>query len=399
MTPGFYSRYSQRAMLLLGIVLVFAQGASAQGSATSPVIISEFRFSGAGGNNDSFIELRNNTFAAVDVSGWSVRDVAGAPIKTFPAGTILPDRSSYLLTKNSGYTLSAFAAADDTYAQAFQQDSGIALYDAQNNLKEAVGFTDTPAGFKEGAGLPQTGNTATVDYSYVRRILPTGLYQDTDNNAADYVLVCVVCTSINGVPAVLGSPGPESTQSPRRASLKPSLIDPTKSSLASPNAERNQTPVTNGQFGTLSLRRRFTNQTGQLVTQIHFRVIDITTLGNQQAGEADIRYLSSTASPPPSGCNVNCKDIEGTEVTKTPSQANNDLGGGHNSGARVGVINLEEPLAPGNAVDVQFALGVQEKGTFRFFVVMEAKLQPLVPVAPNGGAKAAVTSGKSRRLK
>jgi hypothetical protein len=35
-------------------------------------------------------------------------------------------------------------------------------------------------------------------------------------------------------------------------------------------------------------------------------------------------------------------------------------------------IKLGAPLAVGGAVDVQFLLGVQQPGTFRFFVIVEA---------------------------
>jgi hypothetical protein len=43
-----------------------------------------------------------------------------------------------------------------------------------------------------------------------------------------------------------------------------------------------------------------------------------------------------------------------------------------NSSLAVGVITVAQPLAPGANVNVEFRLGVQTGGTFRFFVNIEA---------------------------
>ena len=48
------------------------------------------------------------------------------------------------------------------------------------------------------------------------------------------------------------------------------------------------------------------------------------------------------------------------------------LGGGLNSSLAVGVITVAQPLAPGANVNVEFRLGVQTNGSFRFFVNIEA---------------------------
>ena len=47
------------------------------------------------------------------------------------------------------------------------------------------------------------------------------------------------------------------------------------------------TPVTNGALGTLSVRRRFTNQTGAAITRLRFRVVDITTLNSPGYSQVD----------------------------------------------------------------------------------------------------------------
>jgi hypothetical protein len=43
-----------------------------------------------------------------------------------------------------------------------------------------------------------------------------------------------------------------------------------------------------------------------------------------------------------------------------------------NSSLSAGTVTLGTPLAPGAAINVQFLLGVQTTGSFRFIVIVEA---------------------------
>jgi hypothetical protein len=61
--------------------------------------------------------------------------------------------------------------------------------------------------------------------------------------------------------------------------------------------------------------------------------------------------------------------VRGTTVEAPPNQSS---GGGLNSSLNVGVISLSQPLAPGQTINVQFVLGVQQSGSFRFFINVEA---------------------------
>ena len=62
--------------------------------------------------------------------------------------------------------------------------------------------------------------------------------------------------------------------------------------------------------------------------------------------------------------------VRGTTLEETPpAQAN---GGGFNSSLSAGVITLAAPLAPGATIDVQWLLGIQQTGAFRFYVNIEA---------------------------
>jgi hypothetical protein len=125
-------------------------------------------------------------------------------------------------------------------------------------------------------------------------------------------------------------------------------------------------------MGTLTMRRTVTNNTGTNITKLRFRVIDITTLNTPGyvagGSQADMRVLSSSDSmvTVTGGQSV---VVRGTSVETPPNQSN---GGGLNSSLNVGVISLAQPLTPGQTINVQFVLGVQQSGSFRFFLNVEA---------------------------
>jgi len=150
-----------------------------------------------------------------------------------------------------------------------------------------------------------------------------------------------------------------------------SLMAPCTAAAAAPNRVRDFTsdPENNSREGTLSIRRVFTNNGGNDITRLRFRIIDITTAPAPQ-GTADLRVLSSTDTTEVDRCNLGgLIDIAGLTLETPPAQS---LGGGFNSTVSAGVVNLETPLQPGSSITVNFLLGVQQTGQFRFFVNIEA---------------------------
>jgi probable HAF family extracellular repeat protein len=370
------------------------------------LIISEFRFSGAQGALDEFVELYNTTAQAITVqsvdgsSGWQVAALAEGDnvivdAITIPNGTVIPAHGHYLATNSGqdagglGYSLGALAAGDQSYRFDLPDASGIALFTTTNannftaaTRLDAVGFTSADALYREGAGLqPAAGTPSTVQYSWVRK-QTSGTPQDTNDNVADFQLVAMSGGLVNGVQSILGAPGPESTTSPnqRNATVKPSLIEPQQASTAPPNRVRDTTAhvctggsaPSNCALGTLTIRRRFTNKTGAMVTSLRFRIVDVTTLGTPNpagTSQADLRGLDSVdVTVTTSAGNVL---VKGTSIQTPPVQAQ---GGGLNSAY---VVNLAGgALAPNASVNVQFVLGVQAGGSFRFLVNVEAGNQP-----------------------
>jgi predicted extracellular nuclease len=383
------------------------------GPVTQPgtVLISEFRFNGPNGTADEFIELYNNSDSPVNLSGWTIVAPAGTGGGGVLSGLngIMGARGHYLVAP-SDYSVSTYPAGsastavpDASYTGgAFLDDGGARLVDSNGAVIDAVGFSSTNGtGFREGAGLsPATGIApgASDQYSYVRK-LTTGFPQDTNDNAADFVLISTTGAA-GAVAAVLGAPGPENTQSPiqSNAIIKASVIDNCFGTGLPGSGCQNRvrdgstSDPAKAQFGTLSFRRKFTNTSQESVTRLRFRVVDITTLNSPgyapSNGQADLRLLSSTdTTVTPSNPFVpGDVSVRGTTLEQPPTQ---NLGGGLNSTV---TLDLSEPLASGQSVTVQLLVGVQQNGSFRFFVNVEASF-----VDPPVAAKTTGTKKASRR--
>ncbi len=362
------------------------------------VLISEVRTSGPGGLDDDFVEIYNNTNSPLVVSasdasaglglfkmGAACGDVP-VLVGTIPNGTNIPARGHYLVV-GSTYSLTNYggtgaAAANLPLTTNIESDRNIALFTTTSivNLStetrlDAVGFAANTGNncdlFREGTNLPAAGGS-TSEYSFVRK-LASGTPQDGNDNLADFQLVTTTpATPVGstGTPG-LGAPGPENLTSPiqRNATIKASLIDTGVASSASPNRVRDTTPdiPNNSTFGTLDFRRKFTNNTGAAVTRLRFRIVDVTTTP-QPAGTADLRARSSgNLTVTITGGSM--ISVIGTTLETPPAQAS---GGGQNSTMSAGTVTLGTPVANGASINLHFLMGIQQSGSFRFFINVEA---------------------------
>ena len=203
--------------------------------------------------------------------------------------------------------------------------------------------------------------------------------RNSNDNASDFVFVDTNAT-VAGAGQRLGAPGPENLTSPlERNSMPTFLLDTSVGTSTAPNRVRDLTSdsANNSTFGTLDIRRRIQNNTGAPITRLRFRIIDLNTRP-ASAGFADLRARTSTELSVLVSDPVSCFFTEGTTCTVTvrgttleqpPSQA---LGGAFNSTLSVGTITLGTPLGNGGSVNVRFLLGVQQTGSFRFFINIEA---------------------------
>src|SRR4030095_1080751 len=153
------------------------------------------------------------------------------------------------------------------------------------------------------------------------------------------------------------------------ADIVSALLDPGVDQFALPNFVRDLTsdPANNSTFGTLTIRRTFTNNSGANITRLRFRIIDLTTFPSP-SGVSDLRPRTSSGTTVTlSGGGV--ASVSGTTLEQPPSQPN---GGGFMSTKSAGTITLGTPLAPGSSINVQFLLGIQQTGTFRYSVILES---------------------------
>ncbi|MDT7690282.1 MAG: hypothetical protein QOE46_3041, partial [Acidobacteriota bacterium] len=289
---------------------------------SGPLLISEFRFRGPASAADEYVELYNNTNATLDISGytlWALTSAGAQNLRfTVPGAlgsntTVIPARGHYLIT-GASYTLAAYAASNGALSTGIVDSSSIAVFagatpTAATRL-DSVGFDTRDALFFEGTALTPT-NTATGtnasnggivtpgEYAFVRKMTAASgnLPQDTENNQNDFAFVSITAGVFSTRQSTLGAPGPENLASPiqRNSQFALTLLDPGVGSSASPNRGRDTTsdPINNSTFGTMSIRRTVTNNTGANVTKLRFRVVDITT-SPVPAGVADLRVRTST---------------------------------------------------------------------------------------------------------
>ncbi|HEV7903226.1 MAG TPA: Ig-like domain-containing protein, partial [Pyrinomonadaceae bacterium] len=378
---------------------------------TGDVLIGEFRAHGNASVDaalDDFVELYNNTDAPITVGpadasgGWSLvaREADGLPVvrTTIPKGTVIPARGHFLITA-AAYSLGALAASDLPLAGNILDTGGLALFRTADASKfnetaerlDAVGFSNTSDGiYREGAGLAPV-DAVQAEQSFVRKLNSAGLPQDTGDNAADFQLISKTPGSFGAQQALLGAPGPENTASPiqRNATIKPSLVDPACAGFGVETSGCARVRVggtePNAAFGTLTIRRRFTNKTGASVNRLRFRITDVTTLGTPGTSAlADLRAIASTDVEALVGDNP--VTIKGTRLEST-----HPLGGGVNSTLVLTLAGTS--LAPNASIDVQFRLGVERNGAFRFFVNVEA-----LTTTPSPGAAATNSSATKQSI-
>jgi predicted extracellular nuclease len=375
--------------------------------AAGSLIISELRFRGSGGSQDEFVELYNSTAANITVAttdgsaGWTVVASTGGELCRVDNGTIIPVHGHFLCTNVGGYSLNDYGGTGNGGGDVgwigadIPDGGGVALFRSNNPVNytvterlDAAGYTSAPALYREGAGFPTGGNEFgnDIEYSFFRSMTraTSGLPKDTGDNAADFMSVTTdgISTSLG---QNLGAPGPENLASPiNRSSFFSMLsLDGSVSASAPPNRVRDFTSdsLNNSTFGTLDIRRRVVNNTGAAVTKLRFRLVEFTTFP-QPMGVADLRARTSSlvvvsgindsstcfastgsASTP---CTVN---VQGTTLEQPPSQT---FGGGYNSTLSAGTITLGTPLANGASINLHFLLGIQQTGTFKFFINIEA---------------------------
>jgi subtilisin-like proprotein convertase family protein len=368
------------------------------GGAPGVLLISELRTSGPVSVDNDFVEIYNNSGSqfTVPAGGYGLFKMGAACsstpvlIGTIPAGTPIPARGHFLFV-GSAYSLGGYAGGNQTLTSNIESDRNVALFSTASlgslssaTLIDAVGFGTNLNNncdlLREGTPLPPASGSVS-EYSFFRK-MPTGFPQDTNDNSSDFQVVTTtpaVAVGSNIAPT-LGAPGPENLASPllRTSTVKSVLLDPAQASTSSPNRVRTQRAScptcdnTKSNLGTLEVRRTFVNNTGANVTRLRFRIVDVTTIPEAGIipGTAELHALNATGSFPVTVTGGGSVTVQSLTLEAPSDSATN--GGGFNSTVSAGTVMLGTPLAPSGSINVNFLLGVQVSGSFRFFVIVEA---------------------------
>lgn len=375
----------------------------------SPLRISEFRLRGPNGSNDEFIELANvsgddTVVGAADGSaGFALAASDGVARCVISNGTLIPAMGHYLCANSVGYAMTDYPGAttttpaDGTFTTDIADNAGVALFGTATPASfsifsriDAVGSTtEADTTYKLGAGYPAL-TPFSIEYSWTRDACgkggsitklgscPTGgVLKDTGNNATDFYFVDTNGTSAGGGQR-LGAPGPEGLASPTwgTGDISSDELDTCAAATAAPNLVRDLTsvPANNSTFGTLDIRRTFTNNTGATLTRLRFRIVDLTTFPAPST-IADVRPISSSSvsvnvDRPPCGSGTSTPLVAGTtlEQDNTAPSTGQPNGGGFNSSMGV---NVGAGIAPGASIDVRFLLGLQQTGEYKFAIIAE----------------------------
>ncbi|HEX7175544.1 MAG TPA: Calx-beta domain-containing protein [Pyrinomonadaceae bacterium] len=377
-------------------------------NAPGTFLISEVRTSGPGGAGDDYVEVYNNSDTPLTVqttdgsAGYAVvatnNGCSGDPVilGIIPNTTVIPARGHFLFVGPT-YSLTAVAAGNLTLTAGINDDANVGLFSTSTliNLSsvaklDGVGFGLNTADLcdliREGATLP-TAQGSTQQYAFVREFtlvavnVPTPT--DANDNATDFTVVSTTAStpvSAAITAPTLGAPGPQNMASPKLkkySQVGVQYLDPTVAPNLAPNRVRKgcATPgveeclPNRSAQGTMHLRRTFTNNTGGPISQLRFRVYDITGFPVTVAGDADMRLINAPQVTGVTGPSIGTVTVEATTLDG-PTQTT--FGGGLNSSVTAGIITLGNQLGNGASIHINFMLGVQQTGNYRVFVIVEA---------------------------
>ena len=204
---------------------------------------------------------------------------------------------------------------------------------------------------------------------------------DTGVNADDFLFVAPDAGTYSGVVAALGGPSPERSSSEpgwTNAQVTMGLVWPPTGQNGTFN--RATIAAGGGDPTALEFRRRFTNNTGQPLSFLRFKVTTLTTKNSPvlAAVQADIRPVTSG----PGSVVLNFPDLTSTSVKPVILQhdvmyqtfGTTKPEGGLNSTLVSDLSVLSGGvLGGGLSIDLNFKVFIHKGGSFAYWVVPEAK--------------------------
>ena len=188
------------------------------GSASAQIVINEVLGSTTGGDTE-FIELFNNSAAAVDISGFTIEEVESDPgaangtvddTWTVAAGTTIQPFGFFLIGNTTFET--AFGLTSDQTEPLSIENSSYSLV-----LSDALGATQFTVFSNDGDGVVPAGLTPNISVGPDGAFAPAGFFLDTDGGSTASFL------EFAPIPAASATPG---------FSNVPTSVVPEPSSLA-----------------------------------------------------------------------------------------------------------------------------------------------------------------------
>jgi hypothetical protein len=353
------------------ITASFAGAVSAQATVQvsavpGSVLVNQFRLSGPGGPDDSFVELYNATETAVPLAGFEVRTSSGGVVTLPPTAPTLPSYGSFLVT-GGAYSLGTTATSDVSATSLGSDGVKLMPPDGTGLAVDAAGGSGT---YAVGTALPVMTGSPMNEHAWVRHG-SAGRPANSANNAADFTLVSTTGGSIGGVASTVGTPSPRGSSSPMQsnATMQSALLDPAVGSAVSPNRS-----YTAGSPGTLVIRRTITNDGPSTVTLAHVRVTALSQangapqpgVATQPPTHANLRVvnpaLSTGVSTVSGGIPVTVKNLS----LDLPATSGGGLGS-------TLAVPLPAGLAPGESVNIAITFAVDQGGPFWFGYDVDAK--------------------------
>jgi len=330
---------------------------------------------------------------------------------------ILPPGGHYLLDnaldQERGLTLPEGVTADqDLGAESafgvvgsFAGIDGVQVQAPDGTITDSVGYTNTI--YADGTGLTPL-NDPDAYTAFVRRF-SAGQPVDTGDNAADFQLVAPdAATASYGQTAVLGTPAPSNTASPRQVNqiAQSYLLDPSVGEEASPNLTF--TPPQSGAGtesatnpGVLTIRRTVTNvSTTETITRLRLRVTGLSTYGEQSdpvygdpSDPSGAAILADIGTP--------ADAVNGTTDTTLDNYEPGVTSADTASTGLNSTLSIDLPtqtggsapgLIPGQSVNIAVSFYVYHPGQFAFAYNLEDDLKPYTRPGTTGSSTTTSTS-------
>ena len=330
-------------------------------------VITEFRTSGPGGADDSYVELYNPG-QPLPLAGLVVESGSGTRTVLPADAPVLQKNRTYLVV-GRGFSLGGFASADLTANSLGTGGLRLVIPDAGSTVADAAGPVSS---FHLGTALPTLTGSPSEQYAFVR-VEKAGRPVNTGQNASDFALVSATGGKVGGVQSMRGSASPTGLGDDWQhdEQVQSFLLDQSVSVDAVPNR-----PYVVGKPGTLEIRRTITNTGTTTISSAKARVTSLSEANglpyygaNPPATPAAIRAVNPKTAT--SNASVRGRGTVTVQNLKVDAPITATAGGGLNS-----TFTIPLPsggLAPGASVDVAFTFEVDVRGTFWFGYDIDAR--------------------------